>query len=363
VDLSRHHSNPCPEMAGAAGDPSAVGVRPLAPFIEHAASARAILAGFAALGLDAEAIRSAAGITVQLEPLGAIPHGTVAALWDEAFVLAPREELPTEVGLAVPFGAFGVVDIMAGASEDLASAIRAVAEHFGWMADGVRLGYQWTSDKGLLSIHHVRGHLDVPRQRQIMDEFILAGLVDRFSKHVGERFQVLEVRLTRPRPSHATRHQELLAAPIAFACPLAELVIAGRCRELRVRTANALVVDAIRQIAPANPGAKDPSLESAVRMWLGASSGKGSEGAAAVARWLGVSERTLRRRLRAAGLRYRDVLARFRETEAERLLSVEELRLSRVATQLGFHDSSTLSRAFRRWKGMSPGRWRRAPSS
>ena len=74
-----------------------------------AATARALLAGFRALGLDADALRREAGIDpevlVRLD--GVLERDCFARLWAAAFARAPRQELPTEVGMAVPFGAIG----------------------------------------------------------------------------------------------------------------------------------------------------------------------------------------------------------------------------------------------------------------
>lgn len=73
-----------------------------------------------------------------------------------------------------------------------------------------------------------------------------------------------------------------------------------------------------------------------------------------VARCLGMSERNLQRRLADEGTSFRELLlaARFR-------LACASLRLGRmsktdIAFSLGFADSSTFSRAFRRWAGCSP---------
>ena len=65
-----------------------------------------MLLGFEALGLDIEALRAAAKITeAELDAIdGTLPVECFGALWMEAFRQAPREELPSELGFAVPVG-------------------------------------------------------------------------------------------------------------------------------------------------------------------------------------------------------------------------------------------------------------------
>lgn len=73
---------------------------------------------------------------------------------------------------------------------------------------------------------------------------------------------------------------------------------------------------------------------------------------------LGMSERTLQRRLEKAGTSYRELSERGLVRDASRLLSDTDLSLQQIAVQLGFSDASAFYRAFRRWTGESPGQWR-----
>lgn len=80
---------------------------------------------------------------------------------------------------------------------------------------------------------------------------------------------------------------------------------------------------------------------------------------AVAARDLGMSGRSLRRRLADEGVSYRDLVrARLEETAAHVLLtpgrSVQE-----AAWATGFSDSSAFHRAFRQWKGVSPTEFQR----
>jgi len=77
-----------------------------------------------------------------------------------------------------------------------------------------------------------------------------------------------------------------------------------------------------------------------------------------VARALGVSPRTLRRRLKDEGVSYRDLVDAALQTLARRLLADERRAIKDIATTLGFADTPAFGRAFRRWAGTTPKQYR-----
>ncbi|AXQ29157.1 AraC family transcriptional regulator [Solimonas sp. K1W22B-7] len=70
--------------------------------------------------------------------------------------------------------------------------------------------------------------------------------------------------------------------------------------------------------------------------------------------------RTLRRRLDAAGTRFENLVEETRQTLAEELLRGTNLAISEVAERLGYSEPSTFIRAFKRWKSISPQRFRKS---
>jgi AraC-like DNA-binding protein len=77
-----------------------------------------------------------------------------------------------------------------------------------------------------------------------------------------------------------------------------------------------------------------------------------------VARELGVSTRTLQRRLGSAGVTFQHLLEEARRELARHYLLHSTLDLSQTAYLLGYEDANSFFRAFQQWEGSSPGRWR-----
>ena len=326
-----------------------------------ASSVRAMLSGFSALGLDAGALRRATGIDEAelVAPDGILPGEAFARLWQEAYRQAPREELPTETGLAIPFGAFGALDYLAGSSPTVEAAFHSLRSHFRQVAHislEIEAG-QAGADVRLVNPEPFPGV-------QVSDEMTLAIFVGRFRGDARAPFRPSSVRLTRPPPAAPTRHAALLGAPVTFGCSVSGMEIPSSAWKAPMRRADPALQETLRHLASRlDLGAEAGDLELALRARLRTLLPEGKADAVSVARTLGLSERTMNRRLREIGKSWRAVLESFREAEAERLLASGRVELSDVAFRLGFSDQTAWNRAFRRWKGMSPTEWLQARSA
>ena len=77
-----------------------------------------------------------------------------------------------------------------------------------------------------------------------------------------------------------------------------------------------------------------------------------------IAKSLGMSPRTMQRRLGALGTTYQEVLDDVRRASARRLLADSDLGIGEVAFLLGFEEVNSFTRAFQSWEGTTPARWR-----
>ncbi len=178
------------------------------------------------------------------------------------------------------------------------------------------------------------------------------------SQRLANPFRASAVRLTGQLPGRPTRHAALLGAPVAFGCAVAAVELPEAVWTTRLPTADPALQLTLRQLAERiGLGAAASDLELAVRARLRPLLPDGRAEASEVARALGMSERTLHRRLRQAGLTFGQVLDDFREAEADRLLGAGRVSLMEVALRLGYSDQTAWNRAFKRWKGMSPSEW------
>jgi AraC-like DNA-binding protein len=77
-----------------------------------------------------------------------------------------------------------------------------------------------------------------------------------------------------------------------------------------------------------------------------------------VASIFSIHSRTLHRRLAESGTSFRKLLDECRFTIACQMLTDTNADIGRITEMLSYADSSAFTRAFRRWSGTTPGRWR-----
>ena len=75
------------------------------------------------------------------------------------------------------------------------------------------------------------------------------------------------------------------------------------------------------------------------------------------AQFLTISPRTLQRRLAENDLTFSQVIDEVRFVTARQLI-LKNTKLSEIAIQLGYADAGSFTRAFERWTGMSPQKYR-----
>ena len=82
-----------------------------------------------------------------------------------------------------------------------------------------------------------------------------------------------------------------------------------------------------------------------------------------VARGLGMSKRTLARKLWDEGLNFTEILQQLRRDLAVRYLDDRKLHVSKIAWLLGFNEVSAFTHTFKRWTGKTPSQMRTTAAS
>ncbi|MEO9484108.1 MAG: AraC family transcriptional regulator ligand-binding domain-containing protein [Ekhidna sp.] len=75
---------------------------------------------------------------------------------------------------------------------------------------------------------------------------------------------------------------------------------------------------------------------------------------------MGMSNRTLTRRLSEAGVSFRDLIKKTQEGVAKNLLKNSSRSIAEIAFETGFSEQSAFNRAFKRWTGLAPVEFRKS---
>jgi AraC-like DNA-binding protein len=142
------------------------------------------------------------------------------------------------------------------------------------------------------------------------------------------------------------------ADEIIFPAPIASLPIVGRDTYL-----NKLLRRYADEALACQPKVR-ASIHSRVARIIPQLLPHGRAEVSEVARQLGMSSRTLSRKLRDEGVTYAEILDKLRSALAKRYLSDRELPVTEIAWLLGYREVSSFTHAFKRRAGMTPREFR-----
>lgn len=326
-----------------------------------AVASRAVLGAFEALGLDGDALLAEAGLTrAALEdPDRRIPAVAADGLWAAAATRAGDPELALRAAERLEFGAYRVIDHLAAHAPSLGRALERIATYFALVDPRAQLELD-ASDPAACRIRFRSAVAGLPIPLPAA-EYTFAALLLRTRASLGFDFRPVRVEFAAPAPASQAAHERVFACPITFAAPDHAMWLArADCDRAPARRPDPSLFAVLDQHAALLHAGLPPldqflaSVADAIRVELD----HGDATLARVGKRLGMSGRTLQRRLEEHGARFGALVDEASADRARALLRDPGLGLGEIAFLLGFADQSAFTRAFKRWTGITPGRWR-----
>ena len=199
---------------------------------------------------------------------------------------------------------------------------------------------------------------DAPSAHAIAD-FGMSIIVDMCRKNFGAELSPLAVHLRRPLPMNPEPWRDFYHCPIYFGADEDSFVLPRRMVETPLASANheiAATFDAI--LAEQLAALIDTDVVSRCKAHLLQQLTSGEPSEQELASALGMSLRTLQRKLGALGQTYKGVLDATRYDLALRYLDDPERSVTDITFLLGFSEQSAFARAFKRWSGKAPTAYR-----
>lgn len=174
----------------------------------------------------------------------------------------------------------------------------------------------------------------------------------------------LSVSFQHPAPSTIEAHQRFFRCPLEFGAPHNEITISHDFLAHTPSHANPGLSRYFREQMEhfLDNAHSDRGICTQVRRVIEERLPSGEPYMTDVARSLGTTERTLRRRLRSEGVRFAELLTEVRRDKACSLLTAPAIPLAEIAYILGFSHVNAFSRAFKRWTDRTPSEYRRSYS-
>ena len=245
-------------------------------------------------------------------------------------------------------------------SDTLLDALTRLVRYSKMISDGAQLELSVSGDHCSLAITDMRLSTEALAQR--VDSF-WAMHISMCRTVLSDEFAPVSLDLRRPEPPCVADFYSLFRAPIRFDAPQDRMVFPREQVKQPLPTANRVlamsneqaVADYLRDFA--SDSFADRVRTRLVELLPG---GRYEEREVAIA--LNVSRRTLQRRLAEEGTTYSALLEEARHQLAVRFLGEEGLSIKEATYLLGFSEPGNFSRAFKRWTGEAPSRFRKEAS-
>lgn len=310
-----------------------------------------VLEAAASVGLDAEALREAAGIGRDelADPDARLPLERHLRLWE----LLSRHPLGLEIGARMGLAGMGVIGYAMQHGESVGDALawlwryRAVIHPEVVPAFEVRPG---GSGSELVFSRVVSPAFTRLREPVYAQASAILSVIQTLS---GTTIRPLRVRLPMARPADADRVAAFLGCPVTWSEALFEIALPADVLDRALPRADprlfgylARRVEELQNALPA-----DAAFVTRARRAIGDLLVRGAPRLPAVAKQLGVSERTLHRRLQEEGASFSALVDDARRERALILLEDATLSASEIAFLLGYAEPAPFFRAFKRWTG------------
>jgi AraC-like DNA-binding protein len=199
---------------------------------------------------------------------------------------------------------------------------------------------------------------------RLSNEATLASIMTISREVASEPFRPEEVHLKHEAPEDTSGHESWFECPVHFGSDKDALRVSDETLRTPNKVGDASIAQFFDTILEAEIGTLDDSvpLDRRVLDRVSTAMSGGVPALSDVASELGMSGRTLQRRLADEDTTYQSLVDDARRKLAVRLLGHDgDATLSEVAFMTGFADQSAFTRAFKRWTGVTPGAFRAQP--
>jgi AraC-like DNA-binding protein len=320
---------------------------------------RALLRQLEQAGADTAALLSELSLTQEMldVPEGRLPAVVVFGVFERAPALTGDELFCLKAAERIPFGALEVLDFSIRSSASVGDAIERTARYYALVDDRTEIFVERHRETARL----VGKNLSQPPAPRAATEFLFGMVLARGRGLSGRVCPLAEVHFFQGSPADPSGHERFFGVPVSFSQPRDELIfdaswldapsVAHDPELVRFfdRYAKEYIdkisgprtfVDSVKRAVSERLGGADPTLD-------------------AIAKSLGLSERTLQRRLAESGAQFKDLVDEVKKGLALEMLASSSIAIAEVGYVLGFSDASTFYRAFKRWTGGTPADYRR----
>ncbi|MFW5490204.1 MAG: AraC family transcriptional regulator [Desulfovibrio sp.] len=287
-----------------------------------------------------------------------IPLSLFLELLNHVVEVTGNDALGLQLGVRSTLDQLGLLGYIMRNSTTLVAALRRLERFYNFHQQGARIFLKTEPEHILLGYGIVASN--TPNHRQDV-EMTIASCFAFVNQLVDDSVYPKQVWFEHAEPESSTAQHRLFRCPVLFNQPLNALLyrhdtflrpVPGADQRLLL-----ILEDYMGRILTELPDDRD--LPGIVEYHVSNMLRGGSPDMASVARLLGMSQRTLCRRLEEYNFSFRDIVANTRMRIAMEYLRESKLPITEIALLLGYSGPSSFIHAFQRWTGDTPNAYRK----
>jgi AraC-like DNA-binding protein len=263
------------------------------------------------------------------------------------------------VGRHIDLQALGIPGRLARSAEDVQRALQDLVAYFALHDRGA--GPSLAVHDGTASLAYGIHTPGIGNADQIYD-LAAAALPNIMRQLCGPAWRPDLILLPRRRPVDIGPYRRILGSLVRFDAVQCAILFPATWLKKPVPHADPLLHSLLEERAALELSNGRSLLQNEVRHAIRLMLLDGQHSRATLSNRLGMHERTLCRRLQEADTTFQALLDESRADVAKQLLRDTRTSVSRISNFLGYRDPTVLTRAFRRWTGMTPREYRRRPN-
>lgn len=277
------------------------------------------------------------------------------ALWQSIAELCPDPAFGLKFGAQIDFAALPLATLAAYHARDFRDALTRQAR-FSQLCAPTEMCFEERKNECVVEVKWLYATEEVP---SLLIDTVLAVYVELGRRGTQHSIRPKRVELRQER-KRGNAHEAYFNCPIDFDTARNAIIFYGQDLDRPFVTYNAEFLEMVQAELErkANGYRSEASACEQVKWLLKQMLAGGRPDIADVARELGLSVRTLQRRIVEERTTFRDLLLSVRQELVKEYLARPGIRINEVAFLLGFEDPNSFYRAFRRWEGKTPAHWR-----
>lgn len=291
------------------------------------------------------------------DPDNRIPFAQLVELYEKAAELTGDKDFGLHLGEIVDPKLFDVVGYSALNSATLGEAFARVERYHSIWTDGAVFRVEISKPHSAIVYRYVDDSIYHHRQDS---EMTFAGIVTLCRLVVDPNWTPTLIEFQHSKPDDISEHFRLFCCAVKFNAPLNKLVFDSKSLSQPIAKADpglCRMLDRHAEELLTKFPPRDTVIENA-RTIISKELNGGNPSLERVATQLGLSGRTLQRKLHELGTSHNDLVDQIRHELATRYLREKEMAICEVAYLLGFSEPSSFHRAFKRWTGVTPKEFR-----